>query len=519
MELQKGEDILREDRRRFLSGNAADMLFETAASQPDQAAVVADGAATSYRDLARQARSVASLLVRNGLEPGDRVGILSHRDVRAAACFFGALACGAVAVMVNELLRPRQIEHILGHSGAKFLLTTGEVFDRLPARPATDVLVLRLTDLPASDDPDPRRRTDRDVAQIIYTSGSTGLPKGVVLSHGNLWAGMLAVVDYLGISRDDRIASLLPFSFDYGLNQLLCCAGTGATLVVERSPVPQRIVQTLRREAVSVLPAVPPLWLQLLGVEAFSSEPLESLRVMTNTGGRLPAEAVRKLRRCQPEADLVLMYGLTEAFRSAYLPPEQADHKPTSVGRAIPGAELLVLNDELSPCKPNEVGMLVHRGPTVALGYWNDEEATAKVFRDNPLRPAGTPPAERVVFSGDLVYRDEDGDLYVVGREDGLIKTMGYRVSPDEIVDVLYASGQVVEALVTSEPDELRGSRIVAYVVLAEQGRLDRLMQFAAEQFPRYMQPSRIEARRALQRTSSGKHDAAATVRHQDDPD
>jgi amino acid adenylation domain-containing protein len=505
-------------RHRSLLGNAAQMLFETAASQPDRAAVVGNGVTTSYQDLAGQARSVADLLVRNGVEPGDRVAILVHRSAAAAASFFGALACGSVAVMVNELLRPRQIEHVLAHSGAKVLLTASEIFDRLPTRPSTQALVLQLADLPASDAMDSLPRVGEDVAQIIYTSGSTGLPKGVVLSHANLWAGMQAVVDYLRIGQDDRIASLLPFSFDYGLNQLLCCMGTGATLVIERSPVPQRIVQTLSRQEVTVMPAVPPLWLQLLGVQAFQTTRLESLRVMTNTGGRLPTEAVRKLRRCQPHADLVLMYGLTEAFRSAYLPPERVDRKPHSVGQAIPGAELLVLNDELVQCKPNEVGMLVHRGPTVALGYWNDAETTARVFRANPLRPEGTPPAERVVFSGDLVYRDENGDLYIVGREDGLIKTMGYRVSPDEVVDVLYASGEVVEALVTSEPDELRGSRIAAYVVLAEHGRVERLKQFTAEQLPRYMQPSRIEVRRALQRTSSGKHDAAATARQPDDP-
>ena len=258
-----------------------------------------------------------------------------------------------------------------------------------------------------------------------------------------------AVTSYLGITENDRIASLLPFSFDYGFNQLLCSVGTGATLVVETSPIPQRIVETIRSRRITVLPAVPPLWLQLLSVEAFRSERLEALRMMTNTGGRLPAEAVRKLRRAQPHADLVLMYGLTEAFRSSYLSPEKVDRKPNSIGRAIPGAELLVLREDLTPCRPGEVGQLVHRGPTVTLGYWDDPEATDKVFRPNPLRPAGAPDSERVAFSGDLVYRDEEGDLFFVSRPDGMIKTLGYRVSPDEVVEVLYASGEIVEAVVS----------------------------------------------------------------------
>jgi acyl-CoA synthetase (AMP-forming)/AMP-acid ligase II len=206
----------------------------------------------------------------------------------------------------------------------------------------------------------------------------------------------------------------------------------------------------------------------------------------------------------------MLMYGLTEAFRSSYLSPDKADRKPNSVGQAIPGAELLVLREDLTPCQPDEIGELVHRGPTVALGYWNDPEATDQVFRSNPMRPAGVPDRERVVFSGDLVYRDEEGDLFFISRPDRMIKTLGYRVSPDEVVDVLYASGEVTEAVVAAEPDELRGSRIVAYVVLANDGRLDRLEVFCAREMPRYMRPSRIELRTNLERTVSGKHDVRA---------
>jgi acyl-CoA synthetase (AMP-forming)/AMP-acid ligase II len=240
---------------------------------------------------------------------------------------------------------------------------------------------------------------------------------------------------------------------------------------------------------------------------------------MTNSGGRLPRTAVQALRAAQPEAELFLMYGLTEAFRSTFLPPDRVDRKPVSIGQAIPGAEVLVISNDLEECAPGEVGELVHRGPTVALGYWNDATATARVYRPHPLRPRGTPDAERVVFSGDLVYRDEEGDLFFVGRDDAMIKTLGYRVSPDEVADTLYASGEVVEAVVASEPDELRGKRIVAYVVLTDEGSLDQLEQFAAREMPRYMQPSRIEVRDELLRTASGKYDAAATARERHDLD
>jgi amino acid adenylation domain-containing protein len=497
-------------------GSAAKLLLRTAAADPEHPAVVDGDQVTSYGSLAEHSLGIAGALQAAGVEPGQRVAILLQRGASAAAAFFGVLTSGAIAVQVNESLRARQVEHILRHSGATTLLASADLLGRLPRSLDTSATVLEIGELPRSGDAEPVARVGSDVAHVIYTSGSTGLPKGVTISHTNLWAGMSAVVDYVGISGEDRIASLLPFSFDYGLNQLLCCAGTGATLVVERSPIPHRIVHTLAANRVSVLPGVPPLWLQLLGVEAFTANLLGSLRAMTNTGGRLPVGAVRTLRRCQPQADLFLMYGLTEAFRSTYLSPDKVDRKPDSIGQAIPGAEILILDEDLQPCKPGQTGQLVHRGATVALGYWDDPAATSRVFQPHPLRPPGTPEAERVVFSGDLAYRDEEGDLFFVSREDQLIKTLGYRVSPDEVSEILYGSGQVAEAIVTAEDDEVRGARIVAYVVLVGGGRLDRLKAFCARELPRYMQPARIEVRSQLSRTASGKFDPIATAAEPD---
>jgi amino acid adenylation domain-containing protein len=489
--------------------------LETASVAGKKAAVIEPRREASYDWLVGRALAFAETLDATGVRPGDRVAILLPRGADSAAAFFGTLARGAVAVFIDETLRPRQIEHIVNHSGARVLLTSTDLVARL-ARPLdTPAQMLDLGSVPTKGSFAPCPRIEHDVAQIIYTSGSTGLPKGVTLSHGNLWAGADAVVGYVGVRAEDRIASLLPFSFDYGLNQLFCCVATGATLVVERSPVPQRIVETVRREEVTILPGVPPLWLQLLTVSGFTSTRLPALRKLTNTGGRLPVDTVRELRRCQPQAELFLMYGLTEAFRSTYLPPERVDTKPESIGQAIPGAEVVVIDEELRRCEPGAVGELIHRGPTVALGYWGDPDATARVYRSNPLRPAESPDAERVVFSGDLVYADSEGDLFFVGRRDTMIKTLGHRVSPDEVADVLYASGEVLEAIVSSEPDELRGSRIVAQVVLAENGDAERLEAFCTAELPRYMQPSRIDVRPSLPRTSSGKFDIRAAT--QDD--
>jgi acyl-CoA ligase (AMP-forming) (exosortase A-associated) len=492
-----------------LGASIAHILWDAAERAPDHPAIVEREREVTYAQLRARAGGIARALVDAGVRPGDRVAIFLDGSATAAAAFFGAAACGAAAVNVNETLRPRQVEHILTHCAAAALVTSADVLARQPRAIATSARVLDVADI-ADGETEPVPRNGSDFAQIIYTSGSTGLPKGVTITHANLWAGMSSVSAYVGITADDRIASLLPFSFDYGFNQLLCAVGAAATLVVERSPMAQAIAATLRERGVTVLPCVPPLWLQLLAAPAFRDAPIPTLRAMTNTGGRIPVNAVRALRQAQPQANLFLMYGLTEAFRATYLPPELVDEHPDSIGRAIPGSEILVVREDGTECEPGEVGELVQRGPTVAAGYWNDPETTARVYRPNPARPAGAPDSERVVYSGDLVRRDDEGLLYYVGRRDRVIKTLGYRVSPDEVMDVIFASGEVAEAIVGTETDEARGELIVAYVVLAPNGTLATLQRYCKTELPRYMQPARIEVRGELPRTSSGKFDLRA---------
>lgn len=490
-----------------LTPNFALTLWATADRVPDKAAIDDRDAVTSYAELRAHAAGIAGALVEAGVRPGDRVGIWMERSAACAAAFFGVLAAGGVAIIINEMLRPRQVEHILGHSTAAMLLTSDDMLGRQNRPLETAATVVAVTSLPTTGEFTPVPRVGRDYAQIIYTSGSTGLPKGVTWMHQNLWAGARAVVHYVEVTESDRLASLLPFSFDYGFNQFLCATLTGATLVIERSPVPQQVAATLRAKGVTVLACVPPLWLQLVGAPEFRREPIATLRAMTNTGGRIPVEGVKDLRRLQPQARLFLMYGLTEAFRGTYLPPDEVDEHPDSIGRAIPGSEIFVLREDGTLCDDDEVGELVQRGATVAAGYWNDPETTAKVYRANPLRPAGAPDDERVVFSGDLVRRDAEGRLYYVGRRDRVIKTLGMRVSPDEIADVLYASGHVAEGIIGTEEDEARGTRIIAYVVLKPDATLKVLENFCKRELPRHMQPARYEVLAEIPRTSSGKFD------------
>jgi acyl-CoA synthetase (AMP-forming)/AMP-acid ligase II len=297
------------------------------------------------------------------------------------------------------------------------------MLSRQPRAIQADAAVVDIADIPAAGVFEPVPMAGDQVVQLVYTSGSTGLPKGVAFTHANVWSAIQAITTYLGLTSDDRIASLIPFSSVYGLNQMLCAITMGAVLVVERSPIAHQILSGLRESAATVLAAVPPLWVQLLAVPAFASEPLPSLRLLQNAGGHLPTDAVRRIRQAYPHGRLYLQYGMTETFRSTFLAPEAVDRRPDSMGKAIPGAEVFVLREDGTECDPDEVGELVHRGPTVAAGYWNDPEMTSRVFRPFPMSAGSADAGERVVFSGDLVRRDADGYLYYVSRRDRLIKS------------------------------------------------------------------------------------------------
>ena len=273
------------------------------------------------------------------------------------------------------------------------------------------------------------RRIDNDMAAILYTSGSTGRPKGVIISHRNIVDGARSVSSYLELRPDDRLLAVLPFSFDYGLNQLTSAILVGATCVLFDYLLPRDVLRALERHAITGLAAVPPLWAQLAPLE-WPAAAKDTLRT-SNSGGAMPDGVLARLRSQLPNTRPFLMYGLTEAFRSTFLPPEKIDERRGSMGKAIPNAEVMVVRPDGSPAATNEPGELVHRGALVALGYWNDPERTATRFKPAPGRPGGIPNAELAVWSGDTVRMDEDGYLYFVGRNDGMIKTSGYRVSPE----------------------------------------------------------------------------------------
>jgi acyl-CoA synthetase (AMP-forming)/AMP-acid ligase II len=309
-----------------------------------------------------------------------------------------------------------------------------------------------------------------------------------MLSHANVVAGSRIVSTYLGITEKERILAVLPFSFDAGMNQLMTAFEQGGTLVLINFVFARDIVQTLLKERITGLAGVPTLWNLLAEPNStLNKQPLPNLRYITNTGGVMPQPVLKTLRQTLPTTRVFLMYGLTEAFRSTYLPPEELDRRPTSMGKAIPDTEILVLNEQGQLCKAGEIGELVHRGPTVSLGYWNRPEDTARALRPNPLLPQELGDCEKVCYSGDLVKMDEDGFLYFVGRRDTMIKSSGFRISPSEVEEVLFQTGKLRGTAVIGLPDEIVGQSIKAFVVPSNGEPLDTeaLLVYCAEKMAR----------------------------------
>lgn len=507
-----------------------DLIRHAAERHPRRTALV-DGVRTlDYAALQAAVQGFAEgLRAQPGFGRGARVAVwLDHRLEHVVACF-GTAAAGGIFVPVNPVLKPDQVSHVLRDAGAVLLVTSAARLAMLDSAPPTLVLEDWTTlGRPWPRGPstvEPARGVDADPVALLYTSGSTGRPKGVVLSHRNLVAGAHSVAGYLGNTADDTLLAALPLSFDAGFSQLTTAFSVGARVVLINYLLPRDLLRAVDQHGVTGLTAVPPLYLQLTQAldagarGAPASTPQDSpgagatLRYFATTGGRMPRATLDRLRHHWPQARPYLMYGLTEAFRSTYLPPEQVDARPDSIGRAIPNAEILVLREDGTECGPDEPGELVHRGPLVSQGYWNDPEKTAERFRPLPaaLRPPGMVFPELAVYSGDTVRRDAEGYLYFVGRRDEMIKTSGYRVSPTEVEEMLYATGLVGECAACGVEHPALGQAIHV-VATPPEGAVDvdtaALLVRCRRELPAYMVPAMVHVRAgALPRNPNGKID------------
>jgi len=510
--------------------------------EEDRPALTYKDETLSYGELSRLVGAAAAGLRRLGVRRGDRVIVCLEKRIETAAAMLAVSAAGAVLVPVNPAFKPGQVAYVAADCAARILITSVERSRSLLGELTTirSLHGLVLVGEPAEGDvaavsrlagpqvpllswqqlvgraarrwrqPEPIEPViDADIAAIFYTSGSTGGPKGVVLTHRNLLAGAQSVAGYLRHSSDDVLLGVLPLSFDAGFSQLTTSLLVGAHLVLVNYLLPREVVRLCARHRVTALTCVPPLWIQL-AAQDWPVEASRQLRYFANTGGRMPRPTLERLREIFPAAEPYLMYGLTEAFRSSYLDPAEVERRPDSIGKAIPNAELLVLRPDGTECEPGEHGELVHRGALVARGYWNDPARTEVRFR--PFPPGADPAtAERAVWSGDLVYRDDEGFLYFVGRTDDMIKTSGYRVSPTEVEEVAYASGLVGEAAAFGVPDERLGQHIVLAVTGPPGGDCDTelLIKTLGSELAKYMLPKRIVVLPELPRSPNGKFDRA----------
>ena len=511
-----------------MTGRVDELIDFSASHFADAIALKDGGREMTYSELSGEIEQGASFFLDLGLGRRERVAVYMDKRITTVLAMFAAAKAGGVFVPVNPLLKAEQVAHILRDCNVGILVTTAERLELL--RPVLagchdmQCVVLVADVAPASFEGircvnwserthtaprKPHRAIDSDMAAILYTSGSTGKPKGVVLSHRNLVAGAQSVSQYLENRPEDRILSVLPLSFDYGLNQLTTTFKVGGCAVLMNYLFPRDVIRMVAREKITGLAAVPPLWIQLAQLD-WPEGVAEHLRYITNSGGAMPTHTLAALRAKLPATKPYLMYGLTEAFRSTYLPPEEVERRPDSIGKAIPNAEILVVRADGTPCAVGEEGELVHRGVHVSLGYWNDVDKTAERFRAAPGLPAGLPVPELAVWSGDTVRTDDEGFLYFIGRRDEMIKTSGYRVSPSEVEEVIYNTDLVVEAVALGVAHPVLGQAVVLVVHAPGQddGVSEKLMAECKRQLPAFMVPAHIVNRNEpLPRNPNGKID------------
>jgi len=499
-----------------------DFLEQSAACLPDKIALVCDGQRLTYAQVDAMADRLARALQAQGVGRGDRVILYLPNSVELVVGIFATLKANGVFVVVNATTKRDKLIYMMNNCGATVLVTRAAsarlVEDVLEQAPDLRFAILtgdasgkasstrkQMLDFVEIQQVYPatwpeRRCIDQDLACLIYTSGSTGDPKGVMSSHSNVVFATNSIITYLENREDDIVIDVLPLSFDYGLYQLLMVFKFGGTLVLERSfAYPVQILKRMEEERVTGFPGVPTMFAMLLQMD-LSEYDLSSLRYFTNTAAALPPSHIKQIRETFPWATMVSMYGLTETKRTLFLPPEQLDVRPGSVGIAIPGTEVWIEDEDGNRLGPSQVGELVIRGRHVMCGYWQNPEATAKRFRPGPI------PGERVCYSDDLFKMDDEGYLYFVGRKDDIIKSRGEKVAPKEIENVLYGIPDVVEAAVIGVPDPILGQAMKAFVVVEGNGLTEKdVLRHCRANLENFMVPQIIEFRDELPMTTSGK--------------
>lgn len=495
------------------------LLEQAAQHRPEKPFLICEGTEVNYGEVEAKANQVAHLLLRHGLEPGARVGLLAQNGRFYVEAYYAILKAGGIVVPLNTAEDGRALGSLLTRCEAEILVASTR-FQKIAeeaavACPYPLVLAVETTEeeheMPAglrtilidedrereSTDPPGMDLIDTDPASIVYTSGSTGEPKGATLSHRNILSNTHSIVRYLRLGAEDRVLCILPFYYVYGKSLLNTHAAVGGTVVIEnRFAYPQLALDTLEVEACTGLSGVPSTFAILLNRSNFAKRRLTHLRYVTQAGGAMSPEVTRRLMKALPDKEIFIMYGATEgSARLSYLPPSELPRKVGSIGRAISGVELRVLRPDGTEADVGQEGEIVARGPNIMLGYWGDEEGTAEV-----LDASG-------YHTGDLAWRDEEGFLYVVGRKRDFIKAGSHRISAVEIEEAILENPEIHEVAAIGVPDEILGERIRVYIVPRDEGEFDqsRFAKFLRNRLSPHKIPSEIIPRSDLPKNESGK--------------
>ncbi|MCP9232613.1 AMP-binding protein [Mesorhizobium sp. LMG 17147] len=501
-----------------------DYLTNSASRLGAKVALVCGNQRVTYGDLDVRSNAIAHHLTEAGIARGDRVVIFADNTVEAVVAFWAVLKANAVVCIVNPLTKSDKLDYLLNDCRPTALITDKHLHSifRDPARncPSLRRMIVSgpierndLQELPHAvrwdtavaagrSTPPARRCIDIDLAAIIYTSGSTGEPKGVMLTHRNMIAACASISSYLALAEDEVILNVLPLAFDYGLYQMIMAFGAGARLVLERSfAFPAQILGLIKQERVTGFPGVPTIFAALGELKSLRDQDFSSIRYVTNTAAALPLKHILLLQELFSGARIYSMYGLTECKRCTYLPPDDLERKPLSVGIAIPNTEMWIVDEHDRRVGPGVVGQLVIRGATVMKGYWGKPEATARKLKPGPL------PGEQVLYTGDYCRMDAEGYLYFVGRGDEIIKSRGEKIAPKEVENALMNIAGVREAAVIGVPDELLGQAVKAFVVMEKGSMLGekQLQKECQRRLENFMVPKSIVIVPSLPMTDTGK--------------
>ncbi len=497
-------------------------LQEAAANHPDKEVAVVEGESFTYGELDNVSSRLAAALVEKGVNRGDRVAIYMDNTRACIESIYAVSKAGGVFLIINPQTKHDKLAYILNDSDAKVLLTDGHLSNIfMPNLADVDKLerVICSGELPKEEAAKPIEAFDdvvknagdahvgvsvipTDLCALIYTSGTTGNPKGVMHTHQSMVFVTGSLVEYMRLCHDDKILNVLPFAFDYGLYQLLMTTWLGATVVLERSfTYPAQVMKRMVEQQVTVFPGVPTIFNMLFAFHKRNKLCFDFVKRVTNTAAALPADSVPTLREIFPEALIFKMYGQTECKRVAYLEPELLDEIPQSVGKAIPGTEVFLLDVDGNLVPPGGDGILHVRGPHVMLGYWKLPERSADMLKDWKL------PGEKILCTHDWFHQDEKGFLYFKGRSDDIIKSRGEKVSPVEVENALHSIDGIQEALVIGVDDELLGQAIKAFVSLEDGSTLNdkKIKRICTSKLENFMVPKEVVVMDSLPKTPSGK--------------